>query len=183
MLNSDTSAIANEYPILQRYLGELRFAACLQGSMTQSLSWRRLVDELPEQLSQSARTTPEIAELARLERAMRKAFEASDALPDNCHMLHASVSLLTFAHNTASLWSALICGELPPRPYRLEVPQHLIIWRHKGNPRMRLLGEEEYHCMVALQPGRNQGPTTDFYIAGWLESNVVGGAAAAPAEK
>jgi hypothetical protein len=182
MHQNDASAIAEEYPILLRYLGELRFAASLQGCLTQFASWRKLADELPERLSASSCTTPEIAELAQLERAMRIAFEASDAAPDAQSVLHPSVSLLTLQHNTASLWSALICGELPPRPYRLERPQHVLIWRQKGRPRMRLLGEEEYRCMTTLQPGQKQKPPTDFYVAGWLDSNVVW-SAACPVEK
>jgi hypothetical protein len=182
MHHSDTTAIADEYPMLLRYLGELRFAACLKACRMQSRSWKKLADDLPGQLSVSAPTTPELAELARLEQAMRMAFEAVDAPHNATTQLHPSVSLLTFQHNTASLWSALICGEPPPRPYRLEHPQHLVIWRHKATPRMRLLGEEEFLCMTALLPGCTQKPATDFYVAGWLDSNVVW-AATSPAEK
>jgi hypothetical protein len=183
MHHSDISAIASEYPMLHRYLGELRFVACLQGCMVQPASWRRVADELPNLLSRSARSTPEIAELAQLERAMRIAFEATESQSVSCSILHPSVSLLTFEHNTASLWSALICGEPPPRPYCLDHPQNLVIWRHKGNSRMRLLGEEEYLCMSALHSGRNQKPATDFYVAGWLDSSVVRAATTCPAEK
>ncbi len=183
MHHSDISAIASEYAMLQRYLGELRFAACLQCCMTQPASWRRVADELPNLLSRSAHHTPEIAELAQLERAMRIAFEAAETQSGTCNTLHPSVSLLTFEHNTASLWSALICGEPPPRPYRLDQPQNLVIWRHKGNSRMRLLGEEEFLCISALLDGRRQKPATEFYVAGWLDSNVVWAATACPAEK
>ena len=183
MHHSDISSIASEYSVLHRYLGELRFNACLQCCMAQPASWRRVADELPNLLSRSARNTPEIAELAQLERAMRIAFEAAETQSGSCNTLHPSVSLLTFEHNTASLWSALICGEPPPRPYRLDQPQNLVIWRHKGSPRMRLLGEEEYFCMSALQAGRNQKPATDFYVAGWLDSSVVWATAPCPAEK
>jgi hypothetical protein len=177
------NAIASEYPTLLRYLGELRFADCLEGCMAQPASWRRVADELPDLLSRFLHTAPEIAELAHLERAMRRAFEAADTPSESLNALHPSVSLLTFEHNTASLWSALICGEPPPRPYRLDQPQNLVIWRHRGNPRMRLLGEEEYLCMSALHAGRHRKPATDFYVAGWLDSNVVWPASACPAEK
>jgi hypothetical protein len=191
MQRNDQSAIASEYPVLFRYLGEVRFASCLRECVLQQSkpepTWKQLAEELPERLSKSVTMAPEIAELACTERAMRRAFEAGEPKPNTRTRLHPSVSLLSFKHNSASLWSALMCDEPPPRPYRLEKPQHVLVWRHNAAPRMRLLGDEEYLCMISLTPRQNNAPTqelqaTAFYVAGWLDSDVVL-AATTPAEK
>jgi hypothetical protein len=174
MRPSDTLAIASEYPVLERYLGQLRFVAALGDCIPDGMFWRQCADNLPNYLATNASATPEVVELARLERAMTKAFEASEPGPGASASVHPSVSLLTFESNTTGLWSSLICNEPPPRPYQLQQPQHVLIWRHKGQPRMRLLGEEEYLCMVSLV-ARNSA--TDVaalaYVPGWLESEVM----------
>jgi hypothetical protein len=187
-----TKAVASEYPVLKRYLGELRFSNCLRDSLKQGLdqpeTWKQAVELFPDRLSDLSNIAPEIAELATLERAMRKAFEAADSTTSEDTALHPSVSLLTFHYNSASLWSALICGEHPPRTFQLDKPQYVLAWRHKGQSRMRLLGEEEYFCMKALPPCKKTTPTDantamSFYIAGWLDSDVVLAAPSGFAEK
>lgn len=188
MHETDTSAIAHEYPVLLRYLGELRFAALLRDCQTVQTTWKQLAEQLPERLSQFTGVASEIAELALLERAMRRAFEVNVTDTNSAMTLHPSVTLLVVHHNTTSLWSALVCGEPPPRPYRLEQPQHVLVWRHKGQSRMRLLGEEEYLCMKSLTPRTTckvalNDTATPLYIAGWLESDVVLAATSGPAEK
>jgi hypothetical protein len=173
-----TNAITHEYPVLLRYLGHLRFSGYVDACGYDGMSWKQTADSLPESLLHVPSVPLEVAELARLERAMRKAFEAGMDGNDGPRLLHPSVSLLTFEHNTSSLWSALICGEPPSRPYRLETPQHVVTWRHKGQARMRLLGQEEYNCMIALAGSphhREASAETAMpaYMAGWLENDVV----------
>jgi hypothetical protein len=162
--------------MLLRYLGHLRFSTYVEACERDNMSWKQAADCLPEWFAGCRSVSSEVAELAHLERAMRKAFEAGMRGAEEPAVLHPSVSLLTFENNTASLWSALICGEPPSRPYRLDKPQHVVTWRHKGQARMRLLGEEEYRCMVALanpSPDPSAETAMPAYMAGWLESDVL----------
>jgi hypothetical protein len=177
--NFNTS-LAYDYDALRRYMGEVRFNALAAGCYeTQSSDIRTASSKLPEQIASLPQMPPELSEIATLERALRYAFEAGEeTLPDtSTHFkLHSSVTLLTFTQNTVSIWSSLKCGEPPPRPYRLDAPQRVLVWRHNAQPRMRLLGEEEFVSLAALS-----NPTSTFdenYLCGWLQTEVLTGACA-----
>lgn len=125
---------------------------------------------LPEFLadSQPYARTPELAELARLGRALNEAFDAVDApavsfadlaalAPQNFGKavfdIHPSTRRLRVTTNVTGLWSSLKCDEMPPRPRRLAVPQEILVWRQDGSPRFRLLGNEEAMAIDAAAEG------------------------------
>lgn len=169
--------LANDYDALRRYLGEVRFnALAVECDAIQLSNMRDSSSKLPEQIARLPLAPPELCEIATLERALRDAFEAVEAsLPTSEKQkqtrLHPSVRLLTFTQNTVSIWSSLKCGEPPPRAYKLDAPQRVLVWRHNAQPRMRLLGEEEFTSLLAIRDG--SGAINQDYFCGWLETEIL----------
>jgi hypothetical protein len=205
-----TEFLACDYGKLQAYLGVLAFDAIGQRYGAKYLrpapGMRWFSRNLPKFLNETAPYSkrPELAELAQLEAALNAAFEAPDVpalaanelapweergLDDTEIHLHPSAQRLSFAYNTTSLWAALQCGELPPRPARLAAPQHLIIWRQGTYPRFRMLGEDEALALdLALRSAPLSGITVALaqlghgaqassnvltYLRGWVSAELV----------
>jgi Putative DNA-binding domain len=169
--------LAAELPVLRRYMGETPFAAMVrryaaEGPPQQPRTRWRLRD-LPDYLTRNLpfSRTPELAELAGIELAFAEACEAPES--GACHKgpgiaIDPSHRILTVTTNAASLWSALRCGEIPPRPYRLEAPQDVLVWRQGETARFRLLGSEEAAAIADPCESR-AGP----YLPGWIEAGLV----------
>jgi Putative DNA-binding domain len=205
-----TESLAADHGKLQAYLGASAFSAigrlysAKYPQLEPSVRWfsRNLPKFLGETLPYSR--SPELAELARLEGALNAAFEAPevsvltshDLVPyeihglDGCGLqLHPSVQLLCFTLNTTSLWAALQCGELPPRPEHLAVPQRLVVWRQGSQPRFRMLGQEEalalglaleatpfsgiVEALVEVGNGTPASGTAETYLRGWVSAELV----------
>jgi hypothetical protein len=111
---------------------------------------------------------PELAELALLERSLNDAGDAADApavtfaglaalAPEQVGAaildIHPSVRRFRVRTNATGLWSCLKCGEIPPKPSRLVAPQEILVWRHDGTSRFRLLGGEEAFAFDAAAEG------------------------------
>ncbi len=98
---------------------------------------------------------PEIAELAWLEWAMRRAFDGPNAVPvDTTHIADvdwelASFSMIptlklgTMTSNAAAIWSALDTDESPPTAHVLPAPAPLCVWRQALSPCFRSLDTAE----------------------------------------
>ena len=205
-----TEYLAADHAKLQLYLGGAAFSAigrryaAKYPKLDPGLRWfsRNLDKFLGETTPYSG--NPELAELACLEAALNSAFEAPvvplvtvaelaqlDAtdLEDCTVSLHPSVRRLCFRSNTTSLWAALQCNELPPRPKRLDAPQELLVWRQGTHPRFRMLGPEEATALslaldgipfgkicraVATQaPHAGTNDCAQTYLRGWVEAELV----------
>ncbi len=184
--------LANDYCALRRYLGEVRFnalaAECIEAHPSRNLNAHAYSARLPERIAAFHKASAELAELAELERALRDAFEATEAqallpnsllpnslLPERLR-LHPSVHLISFTQNTLSIWSGLKCDEPPPRPYTLDTPQHVLVWRHNGQPRVRILGDDEYGLLDSIRTNScfaARDATSELYLRGWLETEVL----------
>lgn len=109
----------------------------------------------------------ELAELARLDWALRAAFDAPDvpALDavrvtglgetwlEQPLTLHPSARLLSARFNVAALWRALDAGEEPPEPVALAAPVVLLVWRNGLQPHFRSLSEAEAAALARLEAG------------------------------
>ena len=125
---------------------------------------------------------PEIADLARLERAFQGALNAPEAtvirsaalLPRHIEF-HPSVQRLQVRTNATSIWSALTAGELPPSPASLELPQELLVWRQGLASRFRMLGREEAVAIDAAARGETMklDQFSEGFLRGWLEAEIV----------
>lgn len=170
--------LARNFPVLARYLGESRIQAmALDWSGSDvvghafSGAWHK---RFPAVLARAERfkLQPEIAELAQLECSFRTALEAEmgRVAEGRKLRLHPSVQCLVFCQNTTSIWSALKCEETPPRPFTLESPQHVVVWRQAGLSRFRILGEDEAKALARI---KSRYPNTSAYFRNWREAGLV----------
>ena len=178
-----TDFLADDYPRLRLYMGETAFNTmarhCLAASETPKA--RVLSRHLPDflDLTKPFSRSPELSDLARLERAFHAALnapEASIAQPPLHHIgLHPSVQRLQLRTNAASIWAALTAGELPPPPARLDEPQELLVWRQGAASRFRMLGREEAAALDAAARGEATGidQSSENFLRGWLEAEIV----------
>lgn len=214
--------LAGEHRKLRCYMGETAFAAmarayvACQPSTRPNARW--YARHLPEFLARSLpyARMPELAELAGLDGALNDAFDAPQAPVATCADLaalgsaalsaaaldiHPSVRRLRVTTNVTGLWSCLKCDEMPPKPYRLEAPQEILLWRQGESSRFRLLGDEEAMAFDTAAEGAPlsivcetiaamDGPGTAAlraagYLRGWVEAQAVSRirlAAAAPSK-
>jgi hypothetical protein len=166
--------LANDHEKLRCYMGETPFATMSKAYVAKYPSdqpnARWYSRHLPEFLASTApfKKSPELGELAMLERALNDAFDAPEAphksfddlasVPPEAiagahFVIHPSARCITVATNVTGLWSSLRCGEQPPRPYRLDEPQEVLAWRQGSASRFRLLGQEESMALAKAQEG------------------------------
>jgi len=112
---------------------------------------------------------PEIAELAWLEWAMRRAFDGPDAVPvDATHIANVDWERVSFSmiptlklsntmSNAAAIWSALDADEAPPAAQLLSVPAALCVWRQGLSPCFRTLNTPEVHLLDMAIGGMSFG--------------------------
>jgi hypothetical protein len=166
--------LAGDHEQLRCYMGESAFNAMTKvyiarhpsGQPNPCWHMRHLPEFLAGNLPYSR--APELAELARLGRALNEAFDAADApvvrfvdlaalAPENFGTavfdIHPSTRRLRVTTNVTGLWSSLKCDEAPPKPCRLAAPQEILVWRQDGSPRFRLLGNEEAVAIDAAAEG------------------------------
>jgi hypothetical protein len=125
----------------------------------------------------------EVAELARLDWALRTAFAAADPRP--AHWAEAGgidwealrltlapgACLLAFATNADAIWAAIPATPIDPMP----APGWVLVWRDGLEPRFRRLMGGEGELLAALAAGQRFGPACDGCgasseaIGGWLQ--------------
>jgi Putative DNA-binding domain len=188
--------LENEYPILRAYLGEVAFTnltlAMIVNQPTETPNARVISQQLPVFLTteKTFKHRLEINELAALELALNTAFSAPEADPiKNEIVIHPSVQRLSLTQNTLSIWSALKCECLPPKPHLLDAPQTVIVWRQGQSARSRILGNEEASafdqatkhlsfqnmCANTLwEDGALEPPQRcASYLEGWKEAEIL----------
>jgi len=185
-LASLTDFLSQDYPRLRRYVNETAFNAMARHCLaaTDAPGLRVLSMHLPDflALTKPFSRRPEIADLARLERAFQAALNAPEAtvirsaalLPRHIEF-HPSVQRLQVRTNATSIWSALTAGELPPSPASLELPQELLVWRQGLASRFRMLGREEAVAIDAAARGETMklDQFSEGFLRGWLEAEIV----------
>ena len=166
--------LANDYPQLRKYMGDTKFTALARAYIAQHPSGTLNARWYSRHLRAVLRNayfferSPELAEMAELERALNDAFNATEApivtLADLAGFdstdfgtlsIAASPSLRRFKvrSNVTSLWASLQCDELPPLPIALDADQELLVWRQGSAARFRMLGNEEAIALDAAIQG------------------------------
>lgn len=169
-----TEFIAHDYEKLRTYLGDVRFNEMaeryIHAHPSDQPNARWFSHHLPEFLTSSPhyRRQPEIAELARLERAINDAFDGPDhpivTMADLAAIrpedfVSASFRIAPTVHrfavttNVSSLWASLKCDEIPPRPEDCAKPTEILVWRQGSGSRFRILGEEEAMAIDSAREG------------------------------
>lgn len=165
------------FPRLKAYLGDVRFAALADVYLAAlpsripnaSVYWNGFPAFIAGPRSPLRRA--ELAEFALLENALRRAQEAEPAGASGLaalHQLQPSAQLLQLKHNTLSLWSALVAGEMPPKPEPLPGPLDVLVWRQGTVARFRMIGPEE-----ALALKRAPAAADPVFLSAWRESGLV----------
>lgn len=159
-------ALAHDFPVLLALMGEAAFgremAAYLKACPSTSPSLRYIGRQLPDYLAN--RNKPQLADLARLEWAVLKAFDAGDAcvlsmddmqhiLPDawqELHFeLHPSVSVLEPVNYVFTVWNAHRRNQpLPDRGTEAITP--LLVWRNQEGPVAKVLSNECHSLITSL---------------------------------
>jgi hypothetical protein len=113
---------------------------------------------------------PEVPELAELDWALRRAFDAADApvmsLPHLAAMTpedwatavlpaQPSLQMLTLRCNTLSLWHALDDDTEVPQPETLSEPMSVLVWRHDERPHFRSMAAMEAYAVGLLTQGQS----------------------------
>ena len=169
--------LTEDYPRLRLYMGETAFNTmarhCLAATETPKV--RLLSLHLPDflDLTKPFYRSPELSDLARLEKAFQAALNAPEANIISQAPLHPSVQRLQLRTNAASIWAALTAGESPPPPQRLDAPQELLVWRQGAASRFRMLGSEEAAALDAAARGEAIAQTSESFLRGWLEAEII----------
>ncbi len=156
-------ALENDHPALGQYLGDDLWAQMCNGYIaaypSRVRSLRHFGESLPDYLAniEPFSASPQVAELARLERRLLDCFDAADARLANWQQLlsmpetdwpglrlrfHPSLQYLQHAWNSIDVWNALKAGEAPP-PATREITWWLL-WRDiERVTRFRSMPEDE----------------------------------------
>lgn len=156
--------VASDHAGLKAYMGDEAFDAMAHAYITAHPSHtpnaRWVAEALPEFLAASEPYSahPELAALARLERALADAFDAPDApvldlaalarhAPERWGDLvltgHPSVTRLDLERPILPLWRAMKDGNPPPKTSPAAERERLLAWRNDTKSSVRVLGAEE----------------------------------------
>ncbi|MFZ6656952.1 DNA-binding domain-containing protein [Undibacterium sp. TJN19] len=192
-------ALSEAFTKTHIYLGDaLFYEACAayiaaHPSFYRNLRWYG--DQFPAFLCEHFSQHPQVAELARFEWALGRAFDAPDhamlALQDIASIsdwetvgfaLSSSLQFLELQWNSVAIWLALSEEASPPEPEFTIEPVPWIVWRKQLQSHFRSLTTMEARVLLQLQSGdrfadvcelaaeENPGLETD--IGGWLQTWV-----------
>jgi len=169
--SSLTGVLADHFERLHAWLGDEQFDNVADAYVTLNPSATRNLRYygagFSDFLAQHYPDDAELAELARIDWALRAAFDALDVpLLDAAAVselgdawigrrlaLHPSTTLLVVRCNVAALWSALDAEEEPPEPVELPEPLTLLVWRNGQQPNFRSLSDIEASALLLLEKG------------------------------
>jgi len=184
-----------------RYLGDGFFQsealAFIEAHPSKHHSLRDYGHAWPEWLAARFPDDTDMADLARLEWALRQAFDAANrcalTLADLGHVpadawatvgfeLAPGTTVLHLSHDVAPLWQSL-AREEAPEPVRSR-PTGVLVWRQGWQPHFRTLQESEALAVEALLAGRSfseacahlvASPNGETQVGQWLQTWVEEG--------
>lgn len=163
-------ALENDHPVLGQFLGDESWEALCSGYIaahpSRVRSLRDFGNALPAYLAkvEPFRHHPQLAELARFERALLDSFDAADdpradlaqlqAIPAERWpglraRLHRSVRVHRDVHGSVAIWQAIKAGGAPPAA-PLDAPVDWVLWRdEEGVGRFGSLEADEAHAFAS----------------------------------
>ena len=185
-------ALRDSYGHSLLYLGEEGFDALalefIEANPSTDPNLRWYGAPLPDWLARRLPDDPDVAELARLDAALRSAFDAANAplldlaalgsVPAEAwatlgFVFQPSVARLRLHHNTLALWQALDSEQVPPATQPLDAPTELLIWRQGVQPHFRSLGALEAAALDALLAGLSFAATCEALGARFADADVA----------
>ena len=165
--------LAVDHDVLASYMGDEAFANLadryIDACPSNQKSLRHFAQRLPEFLAEHYSDYPQLAEIARFERALLFSFDAPDKPPlagdflqrlapqdwPSCQFSwHPSLHLFTCQYNSVSIWQSLKQEQTPPAP--IEQPGIWAVWRNQERLTQfySLIGSE-LSILQALANGEN----------------------------
>lgn len=167
-----TETLVDSYEKTCQFLGDERFTALAQRYIEASPPLQRNLraygEDFANLLSRALPGEPVAAELARLDWALRAAFDGPDGepltgaslgaiaperWPTSRLQLHPTAQFLDFEHNSVALWQAYDDNVPPPMPQHGDVPVTWLVWRKGLQPHFRSLSRFEAVMLRALSDG------------------------------
>ena len=163
--------LSDHFERLHAYLGDEQFdniaGDYLAATPSVTRNLRYYGGALPDFLAKHFPEDRELAELARIDWALRAAFDAPDTPVldaaavvafgdrwiDRRLTLHPSATLIPVRFNTAALWSALDAEAEPPELVAFAEPLTLLVWRDGQQPSFRSLSCAEADALSLLAAG------------------------------
>jgi hypothetical protein len=157
--------LAHDFPALLVTAGEATFGRLTAGYLRDRPSARPSLRWLGEGLAEwlRARGEPAMADLAELEWATLRAFDAEDAAPLTAEAfgaipperwpelrleLRPSVSLLAVGANVREAWLAVRAGHPPPT--LRSARERLVVWRANGGAQIEAIAEGWHRLLASL---------------------------------
>lgn len=184
-------ALRDTYGHTLRHLGEERFDAAalahVESHPSAHPSLRDYGDGFDATLASALPAAGELPELARLDLALRRAFDGPDApvlaLTDLARLepgrwaeaafeLHPTARRLPVRFNTLALWQAIDDEADPPPPQRLAEAGEVLVWRRGHRPHFRSLAPFEAAALDAVQSGASFADTAQRLAAAFGSSGL-----------
>lgn len=182
-------ALAANFPVLKKYLGDAAFAELAEEYFSLYPSHYRSIRWFGDQLAGylTAHATYQnyfyLVELAAFEWIMTLAFDAADAEPITLQAIgaippevwetmrfkmHPAVYFLALKSNAAMIWQAMSQDEAPPDPEENELPIIWIFWREEFITRFCSLPADEAWAIQAMANGVMFGDICEG-LCQWIE--------------
>jgi hypothetical protein len=163
--------LSDHFERLHAWLGDEQFdtvaGAYVAANPSTTRNLRYYGGAFPGFLAEHFPDDAELAELARIDWALRAAFDAADvsvldaatvgelgdAWIEQRLALHPSASLIDVRSNAAALWSALDAEEAPPELVQFAEPVTLLVWRGGQQPSFRSLSTGEADALARIEAG------------------------------
>jgi len=155
------------------WLGDEQFDDAARDYVAEAPPWSWTLnvygEDFPAFLARRMPDDPEIAELAWLDAALRRAFDGEDAEPisgealgavdwDKAHLTFVpTLALHPVVSNVAAIWGAIAEETSPPPFERLPTPAVLRVWRLGLSPQYRTIEASETAAIEAVLAGQSFG--------------------------
>jgi len=170
--------LEEEYPVLCKYLGQADFWLLadrfIKAMPSHHPNARMFPVRLPDFMANDAKVSdrPEAVDLAALENALSRAFDARDADIVEMNALTAlpaehiaaleiafgpSVASVPMSTNAERIYAALSDGEDPPKVRQLEERANILVWRQEMGAKYRAIGAEEAMLVAEIKRGKDFG--------------------------
>lgn len=184
-----STTLGDLYERTRSYLGDEAFHAATTAHIQRSppTSWTldAYGDDFVDTLQRLYPDDAEVAELAWIEWALRRAFSGPDApaLPPEVIAtidweaavlgLHPNLFLSGIATNAAALWAGLADGGTPPPAAALASPAAILVWREALTPQFRSIAPEEMAMLKQLGAGTAFGAVCEAVFTDMAEDEAV----------
>ena len=201
-------ALRDNYPVLYRAMGDEAFGQLARAYIAEHPSRFRSIRWFGDNLTAFSEANPELlphpalADLARMDWALRGAFDAADSAtlspadvatiaaekwPGQCFVLQPAVRLITLQWNVEPIWQALNQDENAVTDAPQVLQHSLLVWRRELECHWRSLDAREATALRVIADGgtfaevceslavdeANPAQTAAMYLRQWIEHGLL----------